>query len=70
MLSKLAVILRNVHSCIWILGLSDVCTHKHSHDHINNDNDDKTLDVENIVKSDNATENNNEVERLFLDDKS
>ena len=36
---------------IWILGLSEVCTHKHSHDNINNDNDDKTVDVENIVKS-------------------
>ena len=48
---------------IWILGLSEVCTHKHSHDHINNDNDDKTLDVEILVKSDNV-----EVEELFEDD--
>ena len=33
-------------------------THKHSHDNINNDNADKTVDIENVVKSENATENN------------
>ena len=47
---------------IWILGLSEVCTHKHSQDNINNGNDNKIVDVENIVKSENATENNVEVE--------
>ena len=50
---------------IWILGPSELCTHKHSHDKINNENDYKTLDVENIVKSENTTENNVEVEELF-----
>ena len=55
---------------IWILGLSEVCTHEHSQDNINNCNDDKIVDVENIVKSENATENNVEVEELFEDDKS
>ena len=55
---------------IWILGLSEVCTHKYSQDNINNGNDDKIVDVENIVKSENATENNVEVEELFEDDKS
>ena len=45
---------------IWILGLSEVCTHKHSQDNVNNVNDDKN--VENIVKSENATENNVEME--------
>ena len=55
---------------ILILGLSELCTHMHSHDNINNDNDYKTMDVENIVKSENATENNIEVKRLFLDDTS
>ena len=54
---------------IWILGLSEVCTHKHSQDNINNGNDDKIVDAENIVKSENATENNVEVEELFEDDK-
>ena len=39
-------------------------------DNINNGNDDKIVDVENIVKSENATENNVEVEELFEDDKS
>ncbi len=53
---------------IWILGPSELCTHKHSHDNINNENDYKTVDVENIVKSENATENNDEVEELFEDD--
>ena len=47
-----------------------MCIHKHSQDNINNDNDYKTVDVENIVKSENATENNVEVEELFEDDKS
>ena len=47
---------------IWILGLSEVRTHKHSQDNINNGNDDKIVDVENIVKSENATENTVEVE--------
>ena len=48
----------------------DLLTHKHSHDIINYDNDDKTVDVEIVVKSENATENNVEVEELFEDDKS
>ena len=39
----------------WNLGLSEVCTYKHSEDNINNGNDDKIVDVENIVKSENAT---------------
>ena len=39
-------------------------------DNINNGNDDKIVDVENIVKSKIATENNVEVEELFEDDKS
>ena len=47
-----------------------MCIHKHSHDNINNDNDYKTVDVENIVKSENATENNVNVESFSLDDKS
>ena len=47
-----------------------MCIHKHSHDNINKDNDYKTVDFENIVKSENATENNVEVEELFEDDKS
>ena len=47
-----------------------MCTHKHSQDNINNGNDDKIVDVENIVKSENATENNVEVEELFEDNKS
>ena len=54
---------------IWILSLSEVCTHIHSHDKINNDNDDKTVDVENIFKSENASETNVNVEELFEDDK-
>ena len=62
--------MKQVYLFIWSLGLSEVCTHKHSHDNINNDNDYKTVDVENVVKSDNATENNVEVEELFEDDKS
>ena len=37
---------------------------------INSENEYKTVDVENIVKSENATENNVEVEELFEDDKS
>ena len=37
---------------------------------INNGNDDKILDVENMVKSKIATENNVEVEELFEDNKS
>ena len=48
----------------WILGLSEVCTHKHSQDNINNGNVDKIVDVENIVKSENATENSFEVVAL------
>ena len=55
---------------IWILGLSEVCTQKHSQDNINNGNADKIVDVENKVKSENATEINVEVEELFEDDKS
>ena len=38
--------------------------------YINNDNDDKTVDVEILVKYENATEINVEVEELFEDDKS
>ena len=54
----------------------ELLTHKHSifgndtFDNINKDNYDKTVDVENVVKSDNATENNVELEELFEDDKS
>ena len=62
--------MRQVTFFIWIMGLSEVCTHKHSHDNINNDIDDKTVDLENKVNSENATENNVEVEYLFEDDKS
>ena len=47
-----------------------MCTHNHSHDNINNDNDDTTADDENIFKSENAIENNVKVEELFEDDKS
>ena len=47
-----------------------MCAHNHSRGNINNDNDDKTLDVESLVNSENATENNAEVEELFEDDKS
>ena len=38
--------------------LWDLLTHNHSHDNINNHNDDKIVDVENEVESDNAPENN------------
>ena len=62
--------MRQVYLLTWILGLSEVCTHNHSRDNINNDNGDTTVDVENIVKSENATENNVKVEELFEDDKS
>ena len=51
---------------IQILGPSELCAHKHSHDNINNDNDYKSVDV----KSENATENNAEVEEVFEDDTS
>ena len=44
-----------------------MCTHKHSQDNINDGNDNKILDVKNIVKSENASENNVEVEELFED---
>ena len=47
-----------------------MCTYKYSEENINNGNDDKIVDVETIVKSENATENNVEVEELFEDDKS
>ena len=57
--------MRHDYFFIWSLGLIEVCTHKHSHDNINNDNDDKTVNVENIFKSENATENNVEMEKLF-----
>ena len=50
---------------IWILGLSEVCAHKHSQHNINNGNDDKIVDVENIVKSENDTENKVEVEAFI-----
>ena len=62
--------MRQDYIFIWILGLSEVCTHKHSQDNMNNVNDDKIVDVENIVKSENATKNNVEVEELFEDNKS
>ncbi len=39
-------------------------THKNSQDKINYGNDDKIVDVENIVKSENATENNVEVKTI------
>ena len=39
-------------------------------DNIDNGNDDKVVDVENIVKSKIATENNVEVKEIFEDDKS
>ena len=39
-------------------------------DNINNGNDDKIVDVENIVISENGTKNNVEVKELFEDDKS
>ena len=39
-------------------------------DNINNGNDDKIVDVVNIVKSENTTENNVDVEELFKGDKS
>ena len=48
----------------------DLLTHKQSQHNMNNDNDEKTLNVENVLKSENATENNVEVEELFEDDKS
>ena len=48
----------------------DLLTHNHSHDNIKKHNDDKTVDVENVVKSENTTENNVEVEELFEEDKS
>ena len=48
----------------------DLLTHKHSHDIINYDNDDKTVDVEIVVKSENAAENNVEVEDVFENDTS
>ena len=38
--------------------------------YINNDNDDKTVDVEILVQSENTTKINVEVEELFKDDKS
>ena len=47
-----------------------MCTHKHTHDNIKNDNDDKTVDVKNIVKSENATKNTVELEEVFEDDTS
>ena len=47
-----------------------MCTHNQSRNNISNDNDHTTVDVENIVKSENATKNNVEVEELFEDDKS
>ena len=40
------------------LTLQDQLTHNHSNDNINNHNDDKTVDVENKVESNNAPENN------------
>ncbi len=55
---------------IWILGLSEASAVFIRQVYINNDNDDKTVDVEILVKSENATKNNVEVEELFEDDKS
>ena len=37
--------------------MKDLLTHTHSHDNINDHNDDKTVSVENEVESDNAPEN-------------
>ena len=48
----------------------DLLRHKHSHDNINKDNGDKTLDDESVVKSESATENHVEVEEFFEDNKS
>ena len=49
----------NCNVCAYdFLTLQDLLTHNHSHDNINNHNDDKTVDVENEVESDNAPENN------------
>ena len=48
----------------------DLLRHKHSHDNINKDNGDKTLDDESVVKSESATENHVEVEEFFEDDTS
>ena len=42
----------------YFLTLQDLLTHNHLHDNINNHNDDKTVDVENKVESNNALENN------------
>ena len=42
----------------------------HSAARTNNGNDDKTVDVEILVKSENATRNNVDMEELFEDDKS
>ena len=39
-----------------------VPTSTHMTTYVNNDNDDKTVNVENIIKSENATENNVEVD--------
>ena len=61
-----AVSLGMITFFISILGLSEVCTHKHSHDNINNDNDDKIVIAENIVKSENATKNNVDLTKLNL----
>ena len=65
-----AVLLGKFTFSIQILGLSELCKHKHSHNNIDNDNDDKTVHIENIVKLDNATENSVEVEELFEDDEN
>ena len=46
------------------------CVHTSTHRTKKNGNDDKIVDAENIVKSENATKNNVEVEELFEDDKS
>ena len=62
--------MRHDYLFIWILCPSEVCTDKHSHDNINNDNDNKTVSFENIIKSKNATENNVEVGELFEYDES
>ena len=44
-----AVLSGNITFFIWILGLSEVRTHKQSQDNINNGNDDKIVGVKNVV---------------------
>ena len=41
-------------------------THKHSHDNVNNDNADKTVDIENVGKSENATKKNGVRSKILM----